>query len=70
MSKEGSLMLTIPQDYARRWYVVDAIADAVEAFIKRTPDAAPAELQRVAEIALRETFRAEHKIEGPLSVYA
>ena len=63
-------MLTIPQDYAQRWYVVDAIADAVEAFIKRAPAAAPAELQHVAESALRETFRAEYKIEGPLRVYA
>ncbi len=61
---------SIPQDYRRRWYVQDAVADAVDSLLRRNPRATSEELERTADNAVRESFRSDMQYSGLLAVYA
>jgi hypothetical protein len=58
---------TIPPDFKGRWYVLDAIAAAVQTFIRKHPRAVADEIQECADNAVLSIFRTEY---GPAAVYA
>lgn len=60
-------MLNIPADYPTRWYVLDAVAEALEHVNASTPKP---EIERIKTRVVRDFFRAENGYKGPLAVFA